>query len=338
MIKVNAYTGGVNVPGSRYRVRQLISELTLHGVDVNEIISQAGIYPPIELYKRPLWGVSNLLENAFKCINQPDADVSFIQREMFTMHKTFETFLKGPRVLDVDDAIFLYRGGDFIRKISIGMQKVICGNNYLANHFSKWNSSVDVIPTAVNVKSYDLAIGQKNKRKCVIVWSGSSSGFKFLYSIESALKVVLERYPEAVLRIVSNVEPNFTKLKLTQFEFVKWTPEIEFSSIKNCDIGIMPIHDDDWSRGKCSFKMLCYMASQIPVVVSPHGMNKEVLALGDIGYGPKSDDDWIDALGSLIMNEDLRTSFGARGHQIVKSNFDIPVIASKVAKALKSVV
>jgi glycosyltransferase involved in cell wall biosynthesis len=337
MLKVNAYTGGLYAPASRYRVRQLIPLLAEHDVDLREHISKAGVYPPREKYKRPWWGISNLAENALKVLMQPEGDVSLIQREMFTMHKTFESFLRAPRVFDVDDAIFLYRGGHFVKSIAKDMQKIICGNTFLADKFSEWNQNIDIIPTSVNLSEYDAVEVDKSDQECIIIWTGSSSGYKFMYSIEKALKSILAKHAHARLRIVSDIPPSFTLLSHSDFEFIKWTPEIEISSIKSSHIGLMPIENNDWSRGKCSFKMLCYMAAKLPVVVSPYGMNDEVLKMGELGMGVRTDAEWEGALDSLINSVTLQNRYGLEGYRVIKQSFDSKVIAQKLSVSLKSV-
>jgi glycosyltransferase involved in cell wall biosynthesis len=337
IMKVNAYTGGRNTPSARYRVRQLIPFLSSHNIELKEFISRSGLYPPREKFKRPFWAANNLIENAFKVLNQPEADVTLIQREMFTMHKTFEAFLRAPRVFDVDDAIFLFRGGDFVRRIAGDMQKIICGNSFLADWFSQWNKNIEIIPTSIDLRQYDQTIVDKSKNECVIIWTGSSAGYKFLYTIEKAIKHAIDKNPFARLRVVSDLPPEFKHLRKEQYEFIRWTPQIEVSSIKSSHIGLMPIEDDDWSRGKCSFKMLCYMAAKLPVVVSPYGMNEEVLNMGEIGFGPRTSVEWEDALLSLINSTTLQDQFGMNGYHIIEERFDSKVIAGKLSESLKNI-
>jgi len=337
MISVNAYTAGILAPSSRYRVRQLIPILKENDVVVNEYISRAGAFPPIDKKKRLGWAVSNVLENALKVLNQKRADVSLIQKPMLSRHSTFEGLFRGPRVFDVDDAIFFNDGDGFSKSIASKMQKIICGNQFLANRFSNWNNNVEVIATAVDVSKFNEYAENKSDDKCILLWTGIGAGLPFIYNIEAALHKVLIKHADARLRIVSDVYPQFKIIKEHQFEFLKWTPEIEFSSVKSSSIGLMPIADTEHSRGKCSFKMLCYMAAKLPVVVSPFGMNKEVLDMGELGFGPTSNDEWYDALDMLIASRGLQNKLAENGYRVVNENFDINIIGKKLANSLKNI-
>lgn len=338
MLNVNAYTTGLYAPSARYRVRQLIPYLEINEVHVNEIYSKAGAFPPSDRSKHSLWGVRNLSENLLKILFQPACNVTLLQKAMFSKHYTFEKFLRKPLVFDVDDAIFLDNGGNFTRKIAKQSQKIVCGNTFLAEYFLKFNPKVDIIPTAVDVSKYDAIKTDKNTRDVFyILWTGTSSGFPFVYKIEKTLKRIVNRYDFVKIKIVSDARPKFTLLTQDDFVFEKWTSEIEFSSIKSANLGIMPINDDDRSKGKCSYKMLCYMAAKIPVVVSPYGMNKDVLNLGDIGYGALNDDDWYDALEQIILSSEKQQRLSANAYQVVLKNFDVSVVAEKLSKSLKNI-
>lgn len=338
MLKVNAYTGGQNVPSARFRIRQLIPYLKQYDLEVTEKISKMGVYPPVNKWVRPFWASGNLIENAFKIIQSPKPDVSLLQRELLSTFKTLETFIPSPKLLDVDDALFMYRGGAFIGKIAANTEKVICGNEYLADWFVKWNKKIDIIPTAVDADAYN-AIPRKESNDFRILWSGSSSGLPYLYLIEDALYNFFENYAGTYLKVVCNEMPKFQKLQHgTHFEYVKWTPENDISCFKQADMGIMPMPDDNWTKGKCSYKMLCYMAAGIPVAVSPFGMNKQVLQMGDIGYGCLNSDDWFDALQLMYKNNHDRQVKGETGKKIVQNHFDVKIIAEKVAQSLKSVI
>src|SRR5438445_5691843 len=163
MLKVSAYTTGLNVPSARYRVRQLIPYLGELGITVNEIYSKAGTFPPSDGSKHFHWAIKNLGENLMKVLFQPDCDIAWLQKVLLSKHYTFERLLKRPMVFDVDDAIFLDNGGHFTRKIASRAQKIICGNSFLAGYFERYNKNIDIIPTAVDVSKYDSIEAIKQK-------------------------------------------------------------------------------------------------------------------------------------------------------------------------------
>lgn len=334
-IKINAYTTGYNAPSARYRVRQNIPFLNELGIDVNEIYSRAGSFPPPGLIKQIPWAFKNLTEHSIKMLQQPASDITWLQKVLMSKHYTFEKFLKKPLVFDVDDAIFI-PNDNFVKKIALQSQKIICGNSFLAENFSKWNSNIDIIPTAVDVSKYDEIIPDKSPDNFYILWTGTSSGFPFVYEIERALKIIVDKYNFVKIKIVSDQPPNFIFLKPIDYVFNYWSREIEFSSIVNADIGIMPLEATDRSRGKCSYKMLCYMAAKLPVVISPVGMNKEVIDLGNIGYSATSIDEWVDALDQLITNKTLYQECSKTAYEIVNRHYDIKAISKQLETSFRS--
>jgi glycosyltransferase involved in cell wall biosynthesis len=338
MLNVNAYTTGLYVPSARYRVRQLIPHLEKKGVIINEIYSKSGAFPPSDKSKHISWALKNMSENLWKILFQPDCNVTLLQKAMLSKHFTFERFLKKPLVFDVDDAIFLDNGGDFTKKIARQAQKIICGNTFLAEYFLKYNRNVDIIPTAVNVSKYDeVGLYEKSNDIFYILWTGTSSGYPFVYKIEKALKRIVDKYDFVKIKIVSDAPPKFILLKDGDFTYDKWIPEIEYSSIKSANLGIMPINNDDQSKGKCSYKMLCYMAAKIPIVVSPYGMNKEVLDLGDFGYSAITDNDWFNAFDQIISSADKQMELSENAYNVVLKNFDVNVVAGLLEKSFKSI-
>jgi glycosyltransferase involved in cell wall biosynthesis len=339
MLKVNAYTPGLNTPSGRYRVRQLIPYLEKLDISVNEIYSRAEAFPPPEKSKHLSWAIKNMQENFFKILSQPKCDITLLQRAMLSKHYTFERLLKKPLVFDVDDAIFVDNGGGFAQKIARQSKKIICGNSFLAEYFSKYNDNVEIIPTAVDVSKYDaIKIDKAEKDIFYILWTGTSSGYPFVYKIEKALKRIVTKYDFVKIKIVANEPPKFSFLTENEYVFEKWSPDIEFSSIKSSDIGIMPINDDDRSRGKCSYKMLCYMAAKIPIVVSPFGMNKEVLDMDNIGYGAITEDEWFYAFDQIISSPEKQKELSNNAYNVILKKFDINVVAKRLSKALNSVI
>jgi len=337
-LKVNAYTTGHDAPSARYRVRQLIPYLEKKGVIVNEFWSKAGAFPVPGKIKQIGWAARNLTENFSKILSQPYCDVTWLQKAMLSKHYTFERFLKKPMVFDVDDAIFLDNGGVFTQRIARRSQKIICGNSFLAEYFSKYNPNIDIIPTAVDVSKFDeIKINRTENGIFYIMWTGIGSGYPFVYKIEKALKRIVDKYDFVKIKIVSDVPPKFNLLKEKDFLFEKWYKDIEFTSIKSAHLGIMPINDDDQSKGKCSYKMLCYMAAKIPIVVSPFGMNKEVLDLGNVGYGAITDEEWFYAFDKIISSTEKQKELSENAYKVVMENYDINVVAELVNRSLKNI-
>ncbi len=336
-IRVAAITPGFSVPSARFRVRQYIPRLQRLGIELNEFYPFFGAYPPRMRWLRPVWAVGSLVARLPSVIASHRYDVTLLQREMLSTFVTLEPLTRRPRILDVDDAIWLRRGGAFARRLAQFSDLVICGNTFLAKNFSQWNSQVRILPTAVDTSLYrprDLNLKQNRQ---IVGWSGTSIGFKYLYKIEPVLARILKKYPDAELWIVSDQPPKFHFLPLGQYKFIQWTPKNELMVIQAMTIGIMPLSDSVWERGKCSLKMLTYMACGIPVVVSRVGMNAEILSLGPIGFGTVAEVDWEDAIDYLLTHPIEAHRMGCVGREIVLRHFSVDVLAPKFGEYLRMV-
>jgi glycosyltransferase involved in cell wall biosynthesis len=334
VLKVAAYTGGIRVPSARFRVRQYIEPLRALGVDLREHHAAFGAYPPRRKAFRPFWAAAALGDRLLAAARSYAADLTLLQREMISTLLTGEPLTRQPRVLDVDDAIFLRRGGACARRLARLSDLVICGNAYLAEHFSAWNRDVRILPTAVDTDRFRPGPPLGGERPS-IGWSGTSSGFPYLEAAAPAVLAALNAHPGSVFRVVADRRPPLPGFPPEKLDFIPWSPETEVAEIQKMTVGIMPLEDSAWARGKCSFKLLTYMSCGVPVVASPVGMNAEVLAAGG-GIGPRRWEDWSDALSGLLGSEDCRRRLGQRGRQAVLERYSLRAIAPRLAGILKS--
>jgi glycosyltransferase involved in cell wall biosynthesis len=334
-IRVSAYTGGISVPSARLRVRQYIPALADHALDVNEYTLWMGKMMPKNWVLRPLWAALTITQRSATVPCSYTTDVTLISRHVLPAFIPYDRLLKRPRVLDVDDAIWLNRGGHRAGGLANACDAVICGNSFLADYFSRWNKQISIVPTAVNTTALKPVVRNANAPP-VIGWTGTSDNFPYLQKIEKALAAVLDRHPNATLCIIADRQPEFSILDAARVRFVKWTEENERETLRTFTVGIMPLEDSLWARGKCSFKMLTYMATAIPVVVSPVGMNTEVLSRGSLGVGASSLDDWVDGLDMLLRDHDLGSRMGAAGREVAVREFSIEALAPRLARELRA--
>jgi len=276
-----------------------------------------------------------LAERVPAVIRSHRQDVAFLQRELLSTLITLEPLIAAPRILDVDDAIWVHRGGRAARKLARLCDLVVCGNSFVANRFSDWNKNVCIVPTGVDTRNY-VPTGRTSRQRCVIGWIGTMPGFQYLYWLENVIRNVLAGNRDVVFRVVSSEAPTHRSLPLHQTEFRRWSAETEIAEIQDFDIGIMPLLDTEVARGKCSFKMLQYMACGLPVVASPVGMNAEVLQKGDFGLSPRNENEWESALNQLASNPARRSRLGKNG-RIVAQQFDTKVVSQSLAAAIRSV-
>ena len=334
VITIAALTGGVNTPSSRFRLRQYVSRLSQKQIEVREHI--------------PYFHKSCGLPSAFKAaaripaiFRSRSADLVWIGKELVQGYETFERLLKRPRVMDVDDAIWLNLplGRLATPDIARAMDAVIVGNNYLAEFFSRYCPNIYVLPTAIDLDRYEPRpdLRQAEAEKFVIGWTGLACNYKYLMPIEPVLQRFLREHDRAELMLLSNRTWKSKLLPAEKIRFVPWSTENEAGTLHSMSVGIMPLTDDKWTRGKCSFKMLQYMAVGLPVVVSPVGMNKEILAKGQPGLAAADAEQWFGALEALYNDWNLQKTMGQAGRKIVERFYSADVVADELAKIFKSI-
>lgn len=346
-IKVAALSSGRNVPSTRFRIRQHIEPLRRAGIYVREYVPAIGKYarlPGLSHTKCPkclwpiyaLWQGVKLLTRVPGIIGSWNAQITWLGREMFPGFLTFEPLLKHPYVFDVDDAIWLNRpfGYSAMTKIAKDAAIVLAGNTYIADWFSPHARDVRIVPTAINTDYFRPRISSDSRRNghFVIGWTGTSINLKYLKKIEKMLESFLETHNDAELLVIAERPPNFHRLRPEWVRYIKWSPRVEVSAVQQMDVGIMPLSDNEWTRGKCSFKMLQYMACGVPVVVSPVGMNAEILSMDFIGFSARNEADWYEALDNLYRDHTLAHKCGATGRLIVEQHFSRAIVSAKIAQ------
>lgn len=337
-MRVAAFTKDVREPSARFRVRQLIPYLATLGVEVEEFFPSAGGYPPPERWRRPWWAARSFSQRLSPALRARNADVVLLQRELLSTVPTIEPWLGPARIFDIDDAVFLHKRGSMWKWLARRADHVVCGNDYLADWFSDYCVDVSIIPTGVDAARYVPAEAERESvAPFVIGWIGTAGNLRYVKSVAPALRMVMEAVPEAILRVVSSEPTALDGVPVGRVEFVPWSEASEISAIQGFDVGIMPLDDTPWSRGKCSFKMLQYMSCGKAVVVSPVGMNGQVLRQGEVGIGPRNIGEWAEALVHLAREKEVRVNFGQNGRHLVEAVYDAPIIAGQLACVLKRV-
>jgi len=262
-------------------------------------------------------------------------DFVFVQRECFMLGTAyFEKRISRQTKLiyDFDDSIWLLdvsdankkfawlKNPDKTSKIISVSNTVVAGNNYLAEYAKQFNKNVRIIPTTVEVERY-LRDRNENKKAICIGWSGSLTTIKhFQLAVPILLKLKQKYGPKISFKVIG--EENYVNEEL-EIKGTKWTLESEIKELAELDIGIMPLRDDQWSKGKCGLKGLQYMALGIPAIMSPVGVNTEIVQDGENGFLADSEKEWIEKLSRLIESEELRNKLGRAGQQTVKEKYSV---------------
>jgi glycosyltransferase involved in cell wall biosynthesis len=254
------------------------------------------------------------------------ADVVFVNRDLAGSGTFFEQRLlkKNPRVVfDFDDAIFVGRNAASVRWMCERAAWITPGNEYLAKYARNFNSSVTVIPTVIDTDRYLVReYGQDECSPVRIGWSGSDLSirttlFPFLEMMSSLQKTI-----PFELVIISNTRPELPVTDL-RWSFQSWQPESESLLSTAMDIGIMPLVDNEFQRGKCGLKLLQYMAAGLPTVASPVGVNADITLPGETGYLATTPKEWEEALAALVRQPDLRAQLGRAGRTRCEQHYSI---------------
>ena len=249
-------------------------------------------------------------------------------------------------VLDYDDALFhqydTHRNpwvrrllGNKISHVMRQATTVVAGNDYLAAYASRAGaSSVEVIPTVIDLALYPLKDSEIDTKAFIIGWIGSPSTARYLKEIAPAL-AELCKGGRARVCLIGTGPIDLPKVPV---EVIAWNENTEVDEIRHFDVGIMPLPDEPWARGKCGFKLIQYMACGLPVVASPIGVNSEIVDNGVNGYLATTTDEWVTALESLMADAELRRQMGAAGRKRIEEKYCLAVTAPRFVEILKQCV
>lgn len=343
---VLAITSGRHTPSARFRFRQYYPELERFGLHVDEscpLVNNAARLPgPLASvrmrYIFPLalaQALFNLLLRVPSLLRQFQSDITWVERHFIPGADFLCVLLRRPYVLDVDDAVWLYNpmGERMVGMLARRAAGVIAGNSTLAEWCRQYNRNVVEVPTAIDCERFSPR-DAPDDGSFVLGWTGTSANFDHLRMIERPLAAFLSFDASSRLRVVADRRPVLEGIPVDRIEFIPWAPEVEADAVATMHVGLMPLRDNPVTRGKCSFKMLQYMACSKPVVVSPVGLNADILAMAPLGYGPTSEQDWLAAFNDLRRDRSLRDQLGNAGRRVAMARFDTRVVSALLAKFL----
>jgi glycosyltransferase involved in cell wall biosynthesis len=328
-------------PNQRFRFEQYTQYLAQHGVHctLSYLISENEdrfLYQKRNYFKKFqfLRHATRIRKRDLRSLK--DFHLVFVCREaLMTGSIFFEKAVKDagiPMIFDFDDAIWLMNVSRANRYFSFlknpGKTKdlialsnmVFAGNQYLADYALQFNSNVRIIPTTINTEEYK-PLQVPRSPKVVIGWSGSITTIQhFKYAIPF-LEQIRKKFGDAVeFRVIGDGSYTVPELDI---QGLPWKKETELNDLCAFDIGIMPLPDDEWAKGKCGLKGLQYMALEIPTIMSPVGVNTEIIDHGKNGYLATTEQEWMECLSRLIEDKELRQSMGKAARQTVIERYSI---------------
>lgn len=335
---------------SRLRTYQYVSPLQAMGIDVQVSPLLSDNYLKQLYAKQPKnWPavVFDYSLQALKLLSAKQFDLLWIEKELFPncpawIEQTLNV-LGVDYIVDYDDAIFHNYDlstptlninlADKIDKVMKNAALVICGNSYLAERaYSASAKHVEIIPTVIDINRY-VVVEAKARSKLVIGWIGSPVTVKYLEIIIPALQVVAREFP-LELRVIGAT----FMAEGFDIDCRLWSEESEVSEIQDFDVGIMPLIDSPWERGKCGYKLIQYMACGKPVIASPIGVNKVIVSHGVNGYYASTIDEWVQAFRALYSDAQSRLVMGTKGRKIVEEEYSLKITAPRLAKLIHEVV
>jgi glycosyltransferase involved in cell wall biosynthesis len=328
-LSLASITGGVNVPSRRYRISALIPYLRKYNIDLTEYCPKISTYPPKNSLLRVPWLLAALTERLTYIQRIRGYDAVILQRELISTIPTVERFIQDPKIFDVDDAIYLHRNGRAAINAAMNSLGVVCGNNYLADRFSSWNNNIAVIPTGVDTEAVKPRLDFDKDRKRIIGWIGTSGNLRYLEYVSGAVLNVIKNFTDAELHVISDSLRHLPYKLRKHVIFKPWYPGIESIEVPSWTVGLMPLSDGEWERGKCAFKLLQYLSAGVPTVVSPVGMNIEVIGNNEVGYLAKSELEWEDAITEIITSSSKASKLSENGRKLVESYYSLDVVSSK---------
>lgn len=327
-------------PSQRFRFEQYLNFLKENGYDYEYSYlirpeDDKVFYGKGNYWKKFMILFRSILKRWRELRNAKSFDLFFVQREAFMLGTTY--FEKGiskktKMIFDFDDSIWLQvvsegnkslgflKDASKTQKLIQYAHLVFAGNEYLAKYARQFNSNVVIVPTTIDTDEYKR-ITQAASDKVCIGWSGSFTTIEhFEYAIPALLKIK-EKYGDKVCFKVIG-DGNY-KNEALNIAGLPWIKKDELKELSGIDIGIMPLPDTEWANGKCGLKGLQYMALEIATIMSPVGVNTEIIQDGENGFLADSTDEWVDKISRLVEDEVMRKKLGAAGRQTVVDKYSV---------------
>ncbi len=329
-------------PAQRFRFEQYLSFLEKHGYEYHfsYLITEQDdkiFYTPGNLHNKLLIFFKSAMRRLRDVMQSNHYDIIFVQREAFMTGSIYfeKKFARSHAklVFDFDDAIWNHDVSEANRKfgwlkdpgktsriISLS-DLIIAGNRYLADYASRFNDKVVIIPTTIDTEEYRVLQNHTPKEKIVIGWSGSITTIRHFEMAIPFLRKLKNKFGDKLeFRVIGDGNYRNEELGISG---IPWKKEDELKELSAFDIGIMPIPDDDWSKGKCGLKGLQYMALEIATVMSPVGVNSTIINDGENGFLAAGVDEWVEKLSQLITDYDLRKKFGKAARKTVEDYYSV---------------
>ncbi len=326
MINILALVPDEQAPSCRFRVRQFTGPLAGEGIglEIREIprgaatrrnlLASAAGFPAVILHRK------------------------LLRRADFRRLRSSARRL----IYDVDDAV-IFRDSNAsrfdsrrrrrrFRRLAEGADLVLAGNEYLSRQASSAGVRAEVFPTVVDTGSF--LPRTPDRVRPVIGWMGTSSNFLYLSLILNPIRLLLREHPEIAFRVVADRPPDLPGLPV---DYRQWSRSGEAAELAGFSVGVMPLFDDPWTRGKCALKLLQYGAASLPSVASPVGANRAVVREGETGYFARTGEEWRNRLEELLGSPEKGEEMGHAARRLVEERYSLAAAAPRLARIIRRV-
>jgi glycosyltransferase involved in cell wall biosynthesis len=339
--------GAHTSPSGRVRVLQFVSHFKKMGFQVRVAVP----FPDREFqFPGPAWNFLNrlprivltgvrMLSALFIAFRATKYEYVIMNRDLlpdlrFWMADRLLLKWSNKIVFDFDDAIYLGPRRNKVQFILERVDAVVCGNKIISEFARLHNLNVTVIPSVVDTKLF-VPTEKKNSFTPIIGWIGSSYTRKaHLPMLQEPLELLAKRC-DFEFRVIADENPMLPWTNVN-IKFVKWTEENEIHELQQLSMGLMPLSDSEFEKGKCGFKAIQYMSVGVPALVSPVGVNAEIVEHGSNGFHCRSVKDWVDSMYYLINNNDKALLMGAKARDKIVNEYSMDKALTLWSKVLNS--
>jgi len=332
MITVLCLHIATNQASYRYRVGAFLPYWKEYGIEMH----------PVSIVGK------NYIEKVRLALSAGQYDYVWLQRKPLAPFLVNMIARRSRLIYDFDDALYTRQSTHvgklkdkhpgspaYISRINhlLGKSSLVFGGSTVLCEYARRYAppeSVFLVPTALERPPLVDPLFRE-PGKVTIGWIGSNGNLPFLRLIDTAVSAIQQRYPHVRFSVMSGMPPEGLQ---AQWEFVPWSPETELQWLESIDIGVMPLEDDEWSRGKCAFKLLQYMSHAKPVIASAVGENLAAVVDGCTGFLASSANEWTAAFEKLVTDRELRSTLGAAGLERFLSTYERGVVQSQIARLL----
>jgi len=328
-------------PSQRYRFEHYFSFLTSNRIEYDyksflDMSTWKVIFKQGHYFKKVTGILYGFIQRFFQLFILYKYNYIYIHREASpagppVFEWIISKILRKKIIYDFDDAIWIpatsiynkaassFKNFGKVAKICKWSYKISVGNSYLAQFALQYNKNVFIIPTVVNTETVHNKLQDQQTTRPAVGWTGSFSTLKYLDIVTETIKELQAKFDFKFI-VIADKDP---QLPLDNYVFIKWNKNSETNDLLNFHIGIMPLYDDEISKGKCGFKAIQYMSLGIPAIVSPVGVNTEIVTDGFDGFVCASKPGWSSKIEKLLVDSALRQQMGMAARKKVENNYSV---------------